>query len=1449
MAAVDRFRAVHELHRNGLSAIYAIHSSQGDEHILKVTEPSSEVLDPEEIKVVVARLVEQAQTQQEVVASVPADRQAHWAPIHECDVEDGQAYYTTDKYPLCCQDLIQGRITVNPVMLHGICAAVVAGLHELDEACGRPHGNLKPSNILIRTASTTRLTANDVVLTDPLASSVCDESRHRVADQHDLGRLIVQLVTHQDVPSRDSMPLSPSGAWGCLGRCSSGWLSLCNQLLYQDHTDGPIPLDELVQRVGSLRPNRHRKRNWALGILAGLAVAAMILIFHEPTPDPEPVVWTVGDEHAWSTLCREYEVWFALLSKNFDQKRRANYNRDPSLKPIVMVIDHARDSGNELDPKIIAEAPNFRQDRRLLQVTNHVKSDACKQQTIIALRAINKVKHHLDHLGDDDSAWAPLVRMQRLIDTLEQRQWHNPTRVLRALRFTQRLSDEAPLVDKIDAIDEFFDFELTLKQIEEHTQELQHLSDYIRSNGDPFFEEYDQYVREQLRSHRVGYPLPRTVSDMTLQLTILLDETRELKTLIDDYWLEGVDRSTFLRHRGFDIDPGQALSHGDIEKWKAAVQSPEFQKLDPKTDPRHPWSLTQANPMYRYPVEYDLLRKTARTLKDNSIDKLVVNEADGGAQEVSITDLLATIENRLIKLDQQPWNPLTRQDVEKQSGRILTSINRYQSHLNRELDQLDTSFEKYVDQLREQGHVVSSGSQALSAAWEKQRDELLQGSSAMEFARLRRNITKLKALLEQIDLAFAASLPELDRRRTWNTELEQQWLPTAREQAIQSLIDQIHWETTLRGPIETTRQMVGRAAAPFLQKHQSVSELLQDFNRIEDLLDAGYALKEHPVEGPTVSEIFVDGSHSSLLEDDSEIGRIVSPIIERVERIMAIREERQSSTLVETVIDSATRDIALAMEAWRQLGRVADWPAKRSDLDSEQRLLQRLHSIIERAPISPTRAARLKQAIKDGARERWLKYARTIQDEADIEYAFAAKDVFAIDDEALEQYPRLRFNLWIYSLGQPPALVSKPEQAEWITAKVEAAQNIIQGLDPETRSSAMELERDLRKLLDQSKNNPGVDPASLGPAVLEGWSGRALDNEARRYGFAWESPSGTRHDVHFERVDLADNSAIYLSTTEVSVQLFVDVVDAQDRWSQVVYHIGDENNQLELASPRGWQWVNESNLESGIITASRWYPRQSTPTNLDIIGPIYAEGLRLMPDTVLANYMRIKTGDQPSPKHPMQHISVKGVWWFAHLMGCRLPTAAEWQTAHRSNRQQTTNRRDQTWRLQQQYIQQALGRGGMNYPWPDDGIFYPDDILGLNVPDRGKAKVANGQDQWLWFAAVDQGQAAPFYHLEGNVAEFVYDDPKRFEEVATSGDDADRFSVLLNDPGLAVIGGSALSPPSLEVDRPYQIDPSDHTKGFSDVGFRLAFALPEPTLLMRLHELRKNYEYLDPMAN
>ena len=111
------------------------------------------------------------------------------------------AFYATDKYDRSLQQLLDVHITLSSQSLLKIIESVAKGLIELKKACGRPHGNLKATNILIDGEGD--ITQTRILLSDPLPGELIDTSLHWDSDLREIAEFIYQLVVHRPSPNVD----------------------------------------------------------------------------------------------------------------------------------------------------------------------------------------------------------------------------------------------------------------------------------------------------------------------------------------------------------------------------------------------------------------------------------------------------------------------------------------------------------------------------------------------------------------------------------------------------------------------------------------------------------------------------------------------------------------------------------------------------------------------------------------------------------------------------------------------------------------------------------------------------------------------------------------------------------------------------------------------------------------------------------------------------------------------------------------------------------------------------------------------------------------------------------------------------------------------------------------------------------------------------------------------
>ena len=327
---------------------------------------------------------------------------------------------------------------------------------------------------------------------------------------------------------------------------------------------------------------------------------------------------------------------------------------------------------------------------------------------------------------------------------------------------------------------------------------------------------------------------------------------------------------------------------------------------------------------------------------------------------------------------------------------------------------------------------------------------------------------------------------------------------------------------------------------------------------------------------------------------------------------------------------------------------------------------------------------------------------------------------------------------------------------------------------------------------------PGAWPDAVGPraSAIGKDTDVQVSDEGRTVTYRW----GERHELVFRLIEPPAGRPVFLSTTEVSVGLFIDLLRALEKTREFAALMPRGGGFDVRKGPRTWRWVSHGR-NVGFI-ASWLMP-------LPNVVP-YPDGLRPA---------------RPSRSHPVQYVSAEAAAALAVLLGCRLPTPAEWGAAWRAAGECKRNLRDATWLRQRDHMRGVFARGVAG-DWPDAGIFVPP---GVKVARGGDATaVTEADDGTLWFSPVGSGTG--FKHLAGNVAEFVFEKPQLLEKARSSGPAQVAALVKRNRDAVRVIGGSALSPPELWDGRARPFVTAwpvgDTSEGYSDVGFRLAFTAP-----------------------
>jgi len=362
-----------------------------------------------------------------------------------------------------------------------------------------------------------------------------------------------------------------------------------------------------------------------------------------------------------------------------------------------------------------------------------------------------------------------------------------------------------------------------------------------------------------------------------------------------------------------------------------------------------------------------------------------------------------------------------------------------------------------------------------------------------------------------------------------------------------------------------------------------------------------------------------------------------------------------------------------------------------------------------------------------------------------------------------------------------------------------------------------------------------------GPGRI-GWA--ATLNAERTKAVYTTTYGGTAYVLTFLRVraDAGDASrAAFVCTSELPVGLFVascaQLTDPGGRalGERLVPFLAEELRSGSMdprRGPRTWQMQR---------TAERTAPEAP-------------------PRLWLAETMEFTEADQypaggvpppPTPDQPLQYIPPRAAVFFCLALGCRLPTAYEWQQLGQGYPadSRAPNLRDESWSRQYEHVKlltprRRPGVGGMLRVkvakfWPGADAFPVGEVR-----EEDDSQCRPGNDGYLWFREVPGGGRTPIdlpVDLAGNVREYVFDDSEQLDRLLNMANltREDIRTALTIPRKFGVIGDSALSRPTASAEAsavpltiPAGVNGWD--RGFADVGIRLAFSAPNEDVLARL---------------
>ena len=798
--------------------------------------------------------------------------------------------------------------------------------------------------------------------------------------------------------------------------------------------------------------------------------------------------------------------------------------------------------------------------------------------------------------------------------------------------------------------------------------------------------------------------------------------------------------------------------------------------------------------------------------------------------------------------------PRIKKNEEELNGAVIEILN-LSTYAKNSVGERDRVVMEPSEYLREQRNLTYQSS-SLRSSWSDAIDSVgtakdLEGDTNKKKYRAAYNRLKgVNKIFQHLDeKAFSIQTEDLpDQSAGWNPDEALRILNEKRELAIGRVARKV--ESSDSPPTLETTEIVQTLESEeniFGDWYGQAQRMFTCYLKIERMFDEGHRPNEQDRDSrdtvhSLVSEWDTNQSESNALYQ--EFRPALTGIIDRIDlcrNVMKLDNPQEVMSIVKGRDPSVQPE--LYRTAWKRLGELAD-ANDVTAIHQDHRLLIALTGWLESFDGNPERQQFVKGRLESEAHDRWvsrmqnrrLPAADKDEELEGYEAALQLYEPFHVRTGDLATW--LQWNLNISRFRSEMKEMDKEVQHEVAARK--AVTDLQSGFDafgPEITEldSIKTMTEELILIAKEEKTT--VDFNVIGPAGTDLRWTYDMDQEVRNeehpncppLEIVYRYTRSRQDKFHIElRFKLLDhdkhaelNEPVYVSTEEVSFKMFEHVAKHES-------HKKNLENIIELKSgiddprsgPRVWEQARGEQRGIALKAPEKWLVED--PKRLTDFPP--DQGPRL----------------QPSPEHPVQHISAVAAMYVANAFGCRLPTSVEFRAAivehygdpdfsgllKKINKNNfmghIPNLRDASFTRQLDFAVKARAdKPTLRSFSPELGAFLPD-------PDREHSYPFN--DDYLWFDHTRDETVNGFQHLYGNVQEWVYDDP----DSVTPAEDEPLLSpqeILRNlkVKYLGVIGGSALSSTEYSPHMSQDVKkPNLHEDllkmTYSDVGFRLVIA-------------------------
>jgi len=1421
--------------REVLGAFYVLNEDSGQPRILHAIEPNIDFWKPARLRNAQSAFIASYDFQR-----LLAKQSSFWAQVYDLQTTDQNgAFCILERFDWPLSRLIQLRIKPTPTDLYKLVKDVLAALQDCQRLTDRTHGDLKAENVL---ASQGTLSTARIVLTAPKASHF-NPAEAVSSDLEQLGRLICELMA--SIRWTPSAELDPSMAeFRALGFGRKDWGKFCRFLL-----DTTLPAEErnlatAANMLGKLKPRKSYIPLIATAAGVVLVTTLTILYLLRPGPPTDTPLTYVPYDAAYVNWFKNFAAQSNAISKlpEFANLSKQDVPLDPQeLAPDNMLNVYTENMTTQNIQQWItshrSEALNLWQAVKLLMDTEY-------NMSLLA-----------EHLQEQDRQWltnhwaAESIFKQMLLDPMKL---DNPHLATSLLPFLKDYNPAGPgkscflwQFEPGSGGPSLSQWLTEINIVRQVTQADQQLADFLDKNFKGSQHALINLFPAYAQSYLASAADPESLLNRQKELLKAAQQELEvLKQYGDQVRWDVVDS---LPKPNLNVSPSEYF--------------PDLREYLPIPDSSNPVLLNTA---------------TFTSLAGQAAD--LISDADQFPNSQNFTGQLNSCNAELAGAKNIIPVRKNLPEIKRQIAYAMNNINVLLLNVNNFVDahfNLKKWVPEFLDSQSLQAIAIPSPSGrmttpfhgdivAIPAVHQACLDEIgqvlmgrtvaLDQMSADDLTKLLKPQigkmpNKVRDMIQARDAFLALIADDFPKRDDFPDSVKQAWTD-----AITSAISSLHWGG-LNGLVPSIDPT---SSSAWKQRYTAFESIRVDLNKMQSAVADCRLLDEQLSDGSNIADLYA-AAQANQWWSNPDVQKIYSDDIAIVGQMQQIN----SATLdvIKNNLASANRSI-LILAVWQRLGSMTNTAA--ADLiDTESRVPTRLDDILKTDEnLAPARKQTLLQTLRQQYNQRWLERMNWAVTPSQTKGVSAVAVDYGVEIPSFPQKPdipqlnqKANFDLFVYQFVKQveniPAKGGAPVTQQRMAQQI--AQQMQEALAnaPEWATYDTGFGQALENVI---RANPDLSQQS-GPA-LAGWK----ETKTADGGRTFTSPSG--YTLNFVLLKPPASSGLgpyYFCTTNLSVGVFLDIVNNNDNllhnpangfYDFIVSSPNatepeyDINNYL---GPHTW-WYDDVNGQVNL--APKWFTDSNTVYN----APRYPTN---MADTKNPDQLNKASGGAPSLDDPVQYLPPRATIYLAALLGCRLPTTAEWDYAWQSeNRAQARlHLPGKTLTYYIAYLTSENSTNDARLPKPNAW-----DLFDYSAPPLSNSLENYGTDSnpVLFFEPVDSGNGqTTSINLGGNVADYVFDNENDYHTAlnnwfknpnSLTSDAITSFMTSTALEGIYVIGGSALSPlgnlsPGKSITIDWQNSPqvpieSDNNnlirpRGFSDVGLRLAYDVPTPLELLR----------------